>query len=556
MFDGRYLSHAALPTEEQHGLSRESPRHTNWGGATRRDLLLLHHQDAGVRSPTLTPSTRLQFFGAMVVMGLVLVCTAVTMTQKPPWMEGPVHSPSLHSPLPLPCSAAASGSSHAPSCLQEDGLGLESPVGRRSAFEPSDYYTRGQLEKMGVYVDDEGVDGEHGERGGAAHTKEKAEVNEAHEEHVEKEEEGVHYSEVGVPVMVRQEGKLAVEAAAQNPGGMIHRDDFYVAVPGVEAPPKPRLEGDASRFGKHGGVRYSRLRAAGGGEDRRVFVGKVESTMYPFVGIAQAPETPGERLGKHLRSVGAGDGEYVSTTTGGQREYSVAPMDRVGKALMGEEGEGLTYSAYHEQSSHWALYGSGACPPPPSFLPSPPLPGTADPGVMSAVCVSAARMCRVAASADAGSYRPFVEGARLRPPTSAASLHETLPLITPRFSLHPAPTLAATVAITRAACSLTPGVTTFAVFVVLLVVVAVIGYHLVPKGAVENALNMWVEQGGEQSGGPVRGEAPEKWERGFTTRKHPHVVTDTYYVPSEGGVPMRTADLYREDGGGVQMRMV
>lgn len=28
-----------------------------------------------------------QFFGAMVVVGLVLICTAVTMTQKPAWME-------------------------------------------------------------------------------------------------------------------------------------------------------------------------------------------------------------------------------------------------------------------------------------------------------------------------------------------------------------------------------------------------------------------------------------------------------------------------------------
>lgn len=33
-----------------------------------------------------------------------------------------------------------------------------------------------------------------------------------------------------------------------------------------------------------------------------------------------------------------------------------------------------------------------------------------------------------------------------------------------------------------------------AVFVVLLVVIGVIGYHLVPAGAIENAKNMWSEQ--------------------------------------------------------------
>ena len=113
---------------------------------------------------------------------------------------------------------------------------------------------------------------------------------------------------------------------------MIHRDDYYVAVPGSPQPGKPRLRGDVSKFGSKGGARYEGLKLQRGGEDEAVPASKVESTLYPFIGLSGTEkgvaDTPGREFGKHLRRVGAGEGEYVSTTTGGTAEYSKPPIDR------------------------------------------------------------------------------------------------------------------------------------------------------------------------------------------------------------------------------------
>jgi hypothetical protein len=111
---------------------------------------------------------------------------------------------------------------------------------------------------------------------------------------------------------------------------VIHRDDYYVAVPGSPQPGKPRLTGDVSKFGSEGGARYEGLKLQHGGEDDAVPASKVESTLYPFIGLSGAGkgDSPGRELGKHLRRVGAGEGKYASTTTGGPAEYSKPPIDR------------------------------------------------------------------------------------------------------------------------------------------------------------------------------------------------------------------------------------
>jgi hypothetical protein len=72
------------------------------------------------------------------------------------------------------------------------------------------------------------------------------------------------------------------------------------------------------------------------------------------------------------------------------------------------------------------------------------------------------------------------------------------------------------------------------VFLVLLVVIGVIGYHLVPAGAIENAKNMWAEQQAFGGSSDLRGDTAakrENWERGFSTRQHPHLVTVTIHGP-------------------------
>ena len=68
----------------------------------------------------------LQFFTALSVFALVLVCTSVFMTQKPPWMEG-----------------------------KEADLGISSPfVGPGAGSEPY-MYNDPQMRDMGVEVPEE-----------------------------------------------------------------------------------------------------------------------------------------------------------------------------------------------------------------------------------------------------------------------------------------------------------------------------------------------------------------------------------------------------------------
>lgn len=92
---------------------------------------------------------------------------------------------------------------------QEDSLGLVNPLGDMASQGVRGDYTPDELKAMGVKV----AGAPESEAGKAAKGSGKGEGE------AEKHQD----------VMIN--GRQAVEVASQNPGGFVHRDDYYVAVP-------------------------------------------------------------------------------------------------------------------------------------------------------------------------------------------------------------------------------------------------------------------------------------------------------------------------------------
>ncbi len=91
-------------------------------------------------------------------------------------------------------------------------------------------------------------------------------------------------------------GKLAVDEAAANPGGLQHLDDYYVPIiPGSKKP----------------------LNVAGNSEvDKTIPVRAIESAVYPLIGgfseIPESGQSATEAFGNHLRAAGLSDKVILS----------------------------------------------------------------------------------------------------------------------------------------------------------------------------------------------------------------------------------------------------
>ena len=102
---------------------------------------------------------------------------------------------------------------------QEDGLGLATPAGVSDDTEPPSQFTPDELRAMGVGV--------HG-----GEPEEKDEKDEKVDDG--KAEDAATEEPEPVPAAAVLNGKQAVLAASQNPEGMVHKDDYYVLVPGAQ----------------------------------------------------------------------------------------------------------------------------------------------------------------------------------------------------------------------------------------------------------------------------------------------------------------------------------
>eukprot|EP00286_Rhodomonas_abbreviata_P022920 CAMPEP_0181315808 /NCGR_PEP_ID=MMETSP1101-20121128/15568_1 /TAXON_ID=46948 /ORGANISM="Rhodomonas abbreviata, Strain Caron Lab Isolate" /LENGTH=336 /DNA_ID=CAMNT_0023423031 /DNA_START=11 /DNA_END=1021 /DNA_ORIENTATION=- len=263
-------------------------------------------------TPVKSPS-QAQFFGALAVGALILVCTAVIMTQRPVWMVG-----------------------------EEPSLGVLRPFSETTA--PKQVYTPQQLKRIATEGIEEGSVSTKGVKGGQILADANGDSEEA--EHAEEEE-------------MENPSQAAVIAAAQREGAGLHKDDAYVDIehaPGPRYPPTHSGQDlDVLQYGEYpvdtGSHTSKRLRA----QDTIVPIGMVQMSQYPILGLQDsmgvsdhsttspdAPLTANLLFGKALRNNGLGDGEYVETVTGGLGANSEPPIDRVVDALTtGDEDDGM-----------------------------------------------------------------------------------------------------------------------------------------------------------------------------------------------------------------------
>lgn len=266
-------------------------------------------------TPVSSPS-QAQFFGALAVGALVLVCTAVVMTQRPVWMVG-----------------------------EEPSLGVLRPFSETA--EPRQTYSQAQLKAIAT----EGLSDGGDEEGQTASEKQMNVKNgmilaaSGGEEGAAEEEEEVE-----------NPSRAAVMAAAQREGAGLHKDDAYVEVAHAPGPRYPPTHGqqdlDVLQYGSYpvdiGDHTSKRLRA----QDTIVPIDMVQMSQYPILGLQDsmgvsdhsssspdAPLTANLLFGKALRQNGLGDGEYVETVTGGLGANSEPPIDRVFDSLTGGDGE-------------------------------------------------------------------------------------------------------------------------------------------------------------------------------------------------------------------------
>lgn len=273
-----------------------------------------------------------QFFTALSVFALVLVCTSVFMTQKPPWMEG-----------------------------QEADLGISSPfIGPDASSEPYKYNDP-QMTDMGAPTGAAPEDGD--------------------EDEAEEKGRPQALSQVkGRPLS----GKAAVEAAAAHPGGLMHGDDAYVrvgtgqvltaqqrvrAARGDEKKEAQQLRAVAAARGR-GHVRAAPVHYKG--NDAEVPVTQIKAQTYPFMNLAseesngedenaeadKGPEPPAANklLAAKIRETGAGNGNYIDTTEGTMT--SVAPITQIGNAMTKMGYSDKSYPVDSAKSSTWAYYGA------------------------------------------------------------------------------------------------------------------------------------------------------------------------------------------------------
>jgi len=254
-----------------------------------------------------------QFFTALSVFALVLVCTSVFMTQKPPWMEG-----------------------------KEADLGISSPFIAPSAGGSEPYmYTDPQMRDMGVNVPED-------------------------------EDKGrpQKLAQMRGP---RLSGKAAVEAAAAHPGGLLHGDDAYVrvgtgqvltaaqrvkAARGDEVKEAQQLRAIAAKRGR---VRSPQVRYKG--SDAVVPMTQVQAETYPLMNLASqdsngAPAAPeaNRLLAAKIKATGAGNGNYVDTTEGSVT--GEAPLTQIGNAVASAGYSDKATPVDEARSSTWAYYGA------------------------------------------------------------------------------------------------------------------------------------------------------------------------------------------------------
>lgn len=235
-----------------------------------------------------------QFFGALAVAALILVCTAVVMTDRPVWMVG-----------------------------EEPPMNFLRPFSEPPPAQP--VYTQAQLKKMATM-------GEEGDGGGAADksVRQQSLAEEGDDEAQARED-------------VEREAAMA---AAQKAEGTVHLDDQYAQVENAPGPLYPPTHSgtdlDVIQFGDYpadyGPHTAVRLRS----QDTIVPVKLVQMSTYPIIpmqdeeGVSEhvhgdpgKPITANVLFGKALRENGLGDGEYVETVAGGLGANSEAPIDRM-----------------------------------------------------------------------------------------------------------------------------------------------------------------------------------------------------------------------------------
>ncbi|EKX42382.1 hypothetical protein GUITHDRAFT_141326 [Guillardia theta CCMP2712] len=137
-------------------------------------------------------------------------------------------------------------------------------------------------------------------------------------------------------------GKAAVALAASHPGGMIHTDDSYITVGS-----RPRTQ-SLARSSKVSQQARPVLKYRG--QDRVVSLRNVQPSMYPMMGLAEAPQsssTPNQHFAEAIRKVHAGDGEV-----------SVPPITRLENGLDDVGGDREAHAVDSADADRWAYYGA------------------------------------------------------------------------------------------------------------------------------------------------------------------------------------------------------
>ena len=251
----------------------------------------------GAAVPVAGPPSQSQFFGALMVAALILVCTAVVMTDRPVWMVG-----------------------------EEPPMGMLRPFSEPAPAQP--VYTQDQLKAMATMGEEPGATDEPTEEKSVRQqslAEESADKEAAEREEVERE---------------------AAKAAAQKAEGTVHLDDQYAVVANAPGPLYPPTHSgqdlDVLQFGDYpadyGPHTAVRLRA----QDTIVPVKMVQMSTYPIIsmqdeeGVSEhahgepgKPVTANVLFGKALRENGLGDGEYIETVAGGLGANSEPPIDRM-----------------------------------------------------------------------------------------------------------------------------------------------------------------------------------------------------------------------------------
>ena len=251
----------------------------------------------GAAVPVAGPPSQSQFFGALMVAALILVCTAVVMTDRPVWMVG-----------------------------EEPPMGMLRPFSEPAPAQP--VYTQDQLKAMATMGEEPGATDEPTEEKSVRQqslAEESADEQAAEREEVERE---------------------AAKAAAQKAEGTVHLDDQYAVVENAPGPLYPPTHSgqdlDVLQFGDYpadyGPHTAVRLRA----QDTIVPVKMVQMSTYPIIsmqdeeGVSEhahgepgKPVTANVLFGKALRENGLGDGEYIETVAGGLGANSEPPIDRM-----------------------------------------------------------------------------------------------------------------------------------------------------------------------------------------------------------------------------------